>query len=276
MLRSSICGWTRCFLGAVLMGVLVSGPSTASVITLEDFRTSEVPILIHDKLFFPLFGEEWIVFLDDEELEGDALSEFLSGIHVQPLDDDPLNPGLAFLGNGQLALGGSDNINSIWMAFLYGVSSLAGETIKDNSLELVDYELTGDMAGLGVLEWLVDPILLLDPDAVEDLEDLEDFIIAEKEVYAYLEGNLEVAQLFDAVEFAPVDFLANITLVGLERIPGAGNVELIEFHQRFSQIPEPSTLAAWSLLVAIGLGWEGWRRRPRAAVSEFAPKLHKA
>lgn len=197
--------------------------------TLEELVTGG-SITIDDKLF-----DEWFV------LDFSTLPIDISGIDVSPLDDDPLNPGVQFNGNGQFSTVGFDLVD-VLLGFT--VSTLDGVArIKDNSLEINDYSF-----GVGNVGAFIN--------IFEDVFDSSGNLIGEKFVVA---DNLPppVLDLFDAADFAPVPQISVEKTILLGGDDPADTVNLGAFTQRFSQVLEPESWA----LIALGLLGVGLTRR---------------
>jgi len=160
-----------------------------------------------------------------------AVNPDLSQILVVPLDDDPLNPGLQFVANGQLSTVG---LNSIDLVFQFRVSSMAGGVhAVGHSLELTGFNFGGD-GGI---------VLITDELADGGGADLgSTLVIADKASEFY--------QLLDTSDFGPrpeVVVVANVFVTGLSESDVAS---LDTFAQRFSQqIPEPASL---SMIMTVG------------------------
>jgi hypothetical protein len=192
-------------------------------------------ITVGDKVF-----ADWQIFFLDSNVMPDV---FL--IDVQPLADQPLNPGLRFTANGQLTVADDTFIK---FGFGFSVATLSGEPlIKDNSVELLDFSFAGAGGKISVAEDVLDPAGNL---------------LAVKEVFA--DNALQDFQLFDEEAFDPQALIfVEKTIVVFGDFAG-DLVNLEVFDQRFSQVPEPVPEPATMLLIGTGLvGLAGFRRKFR-------------
>ena len=152
----------------------------------------------------------------------------LSLIEVLLLEDDPLNPGVEYMANGQLAAAGLDVVE---LAFTFRVDTPGGlPEIKDNSLSLDAFEHQQGGGAINIFE---------------DVLTTTSLLIGEKNVVA--DEFFGVFDLEDSAEFAPQSVLLIgmfLTVAG-DGFPGV--VSLDSFSQRFSVVspvraPEPGTL----------------------------------
>lgn len=193
-------------------------------------------ITVGDKLFF-----NWTLInlvSTDPSLDPD-----FDLIEVTGLNDQPLNPGLHFDVNGQLV---ATDLNFVDLTFGFSVATLSGKPlIKDNSLEITEHLF--DPFNFGGLITIV-----------ENIFDPAGATLGEKWVYAdYLFGEF---QLFDSADFNTQ------SLIHVEKNIFVGGdfdfdyVSLDSFEQRFSQVPEPTTM----LLFGTGIvGVVGAARRKK-------------
>lgn len=158
-----------------------------------------------------------------------------NNVTLDRLNDDPLNPGLAFYSNGEFT---SRNIN-FDLGFTVGTVD-GSERIKDISSELKEFNIDQGVGGT-VMSMNA---YALDTDAATD---------------AITVSNLD-AYLFDAVQFTPVastrvtmDFSVGGYVSSMDRLD-------IRVSQ-VSQVPEPATFA----LMGLGLIGLGFARRKKAA-----------
>ena len=215
---------------AVAAVLLVLAPTASSAVALADL-VGGATIVIGDKVFDRWFAEDF-----------SSVPVNLADIDVVPLVDQPLNPGLMFNANGKLRTTGLDLID---LTLGFTVSTLDGRpTIKDNSLEIVGYSFGPSNVG-GVIS------------VFEDVFDAGGALIGEKFVTA---DNLPPSTfgLFDSAQFAPRSLVSVEKLILISGDAPGDTVSLDSFEQRFSQVPEPATLAL--VLSAMGIGWF-WRRR---------------
>lgn len=171
-------------------------------------------------------------------------------IEVNPLADQPLNPGLEFVSTGILTVSDTDFMD---LYFSFTVTSM-GALIKDNSLEITDYDFgAGNWGGLIYIE--------------EEVYDSAGNPLASKR--AEIDNLLGIVDPYDWAEFAPQQSIyveKNILLSG----DWLGDtVSLNSFNQRFSQVPEPATI----LLVSTGLlGIGALRKRRKAKPNNYESK----
>lgn len=171
---------------------------------------------------------DWSLIFQDGTVTPD-----LSQIQVVGLAGDPLNPGLLFQGNGQLVV---SDFGFLTLEFQYTISTTTGAaTIKDNSLDLDAYELSGEGGNLLI---------------TEDLVGQGGVDLGNKLVEVDSEGTTVVS---DMLNFSPQSEIVVKTGLTLEGDAPGDLVRIVEFSQRFSQIPEPMSLATFAGLASIGL-----------------------
>jgi len=213
--------------------VVTSGCASANQFCTVEELVGGANMLINDKFF-----DHWTV--DDASTVAPV---DLSRITVMPLDDQVLNPGLAFLANGALITGGFDQID---LDLAFRVSVVGGAPrIVGSSLELTAYEFSAGNAG-GLIAVASDLLAANGTD-----------ILGEQEVFAMLSLD---AVLFDSIVYASqaaVLVETNILVTGDDTLD---TVALNSFTQRFSQralqVPEPPVAPILGLAL-LGL----WRRR---------------
>lgn len=192
---------------------------------------------VGDKLF-----SDWTLksFTDTANL----LNTDYNLIEVNPLADQPLNPGLEFVSTSILTVSDMDFMD---LYFSFTVTSLSSNLIKDNSLEITDYGFGAN--NLGGLIYIK-----------EEVYDPADNLLALKT--AQIDNLWGINDPYDWAEFAPQQSIyveKNILLSGDWY---GDTVSLNSFEQHFSQTPEPATI----LLVSTGLlGIVGVLRKKRKA-----------
>jgi hypothetical protein len=169
-------------------------------------------------------------------------------IDVTPLIDDPLDPGINFTAQFD-ALGtpsGHDGSSSIQFTFSFDVSTTNQlPLIKDNSLTISQWSFdSGPTASIQVSEQVFDA--------------------AGASLGTKLASVTPLTQnLTDEINFSPqptVHVIKQINILG----PSTNDMaRLITFEQRFSQVPEPTSLALLGCTLWTGCLWRGVRRRAR-------------
>lgn len=205
--------WNIIIYAITAVALLGAGAARTEAVPLQDLFGGQ-SITAGDKLF-----DQWTILA--LELSGNAVQPDLSLIDVTPLTDQKLNPGLRFTTNGQLAVEDQDGII---FSFGFHVQTL-GPLIHDNSLVLTGFTFGGDGGGVGISESVQFP-------AGNEL--------ADKSVFAdNLFGN---SKLFDSADLGLVPELFVTTGIGVSGDLTGDFVSLDSFEQRFSQVPEPSTM----------------------------------
>ena len=212
--------------------VFALNASMAQAVPLQDLLDG-ASIIVDDKVF-----DDWV-------LDGNtgSVTPDLRDIDILPLGDDPLNPGLEFIANGNLITSGTDFI-ALFIGF--SVSTLDGSVrIKDNSLEINEFEFGITSTG-GYIE--IDEVI----------EDVAGTFLGDKTVL--VDNRFNIFDLFDSANFQPQSSISvsmgiNVGGDGAEDI-----VSLDKFTMRFSQVPEPTTVA----LMGLGLAGIGYRRKKAA------------
>jgi hypothetical protein len=179
-----------------------------------------------------------------------------SQVVVTPLDDDPLNPGLQYDWDDQI-IGSGVNV-SAGSLFTFFVSIVDGHLrIKDNSLELLNYEVTGGGSVL-VFEIPADSNgdAFLDP-------------ITGDELIKFVGADINQKILFSDVEFPPQLAIQVVTMAMGQTDQTGGTFALRKFEQRFSQVHVPEGSSVWSLLLGAGALGAG------SAISNFLKSKRK-
>ncbi|MDX1961850.1 MAG: hypothetical protein SFX18_01775 [Pirellulales bacterium] len=142
-------------------------------------------------------------------------------ITVDPLANDPLNPGLRFTANGQLALAG---VNTLDLLFSFRVSSLdGGVVIGGETLELTGFGVNN---GLGFITTeFTDPAASSLATSLVMVDDQTPFL-----------------QLSDTMSFAPQSQVVANVNVFTAGLSSTSTTSLDSFTLRFEQIPEPSAV----------------------------------
>lgn len=208
------------------------GPTLADL-----FQSPSLSITADDKLFnnFRLVQQSIVGagFID------------LTMIVVSPLADDPLNPGLLF--TAPLGALGTDfghaTPASVGLVFDFDVQTTSGlPLIKDNSLRVSDWNID---AGPAALINISESVL----DAAGGQLGTKEVQVRSGEFPATPDPN---PNHFDSITFAPTSFLHVIKRIEILGPGPNDGAFLQEFEQRFSQIPEPTSLAL-CLLAAVCL-----------------------
>lgn len=222
---------------------LLAAPFAARAVSLAALFTGAT-VVADDKLFY-----DWTLLNLVTTNGGQA---DLTAIDVTPLSGDPLDPGVHFdapvgaLGTPFGHTGGS----SVLLEFSFDVQATSQlQLIKDNSLLLTDWVFdSGPQASISVSE---------------EVHDVTGAPLGSKHTIA-LPGEfpgIPNPNHFDVATFAPhqlVHVVKHIEILGPGDNDGAF---LTGFEQRFSQTPEPGSLALVGLGVATLAGHARVRRR---------------
>jgi hypothetical protein len=184
-------------------------------------------ITVGDKRF-----DTWTLFENQKPAD-------LANILVTPLDDDPLNPGLRYTGNGEWSLPAESGSTFQVNTFGFKVSTTDGALrIKDNSLELLSVIFgTGSTSAFAEVGEVACTDAFNTPTPCDSL-------VANKSVFAdQLFGN----QLTDSATFTPVASLFVTLNVKWGTDSDADSVDLAQFQHRFSQLPVSGVPAPASL-----------------------------
>ena len=202
-------------------------PAQAATVTLADLFGGQT-LLVGDKLF-----SNWILFADPGLID-------YSQVTVTGLNDDPLNPGLLYDFGDQLS-GSGVNISTIGTAFAFIVGVVnAPYLIEDTSLELKDYEVTGD----GSLALVAGPFDLLGGGL------LSAPVIVGANID--FDGNGLTTIPYADVKFTPQEAIGVTNTASAQTDDLGGTFALKTFEQRFSQTPIPEGSPVLSLLVGAG------------------------
>jgi len=154
-------------------------------------------------------------------LDATATPPDLALITIVPLVDDPQNPGVQIVANGQLAITG---LNSIDLLFSFRASPLGGSPlITGHSLELLG--VTGNSGIAFVSEELADGLG----------GDLGPALVIADNTSSFF-------QLVDGGSFPPQSGVVVTANVFLNGVSDADAIGIGSFSQRFSQVPEPGTI----------------------------------
>ena len=171
-------------------------------------------------------------------------------IDVTPLVDDPLNPGIKFTAPVG-ALGtpfGHTGSSSILFVFSFDVSTTNQQPIiKDNSLRLVSWVFdSGPQASIQVAETIFDAAGLQ---------------IGTKNTIAQPGEQPGLPSHFSEAAFTPRPFVHVVKTVFIQGPGDNDGAFLTSFEQRFSQVPEPQSLALIVAVALFGYLKRGVRRR---------------
>lgn len=185
-----------------------------------------------------------------------------ANIDVQPLNDGGLDPGpgLKFIvSNNELTVTGDDLYAFVDLMFGFHV------TVLDPALKVKDNSLTYSPGG-AFLAWTVDGSYDLGSyvrETIGSAEGLDDLGVKDIEFSLLndpVTGQFAVSKFADSAQFPPrhdIWVTKNILVWAADSTDTAG---LTGFEQRFSQVPEPATLALTTLGLA---GMLVGRRRKR-------------
>lgn len=225
----------------VLVGCLFVNPRSSEGVTLEDLFGGQT-ITADDKIF-----DNWEL-LELQTVNGGFANP--ADVEVIPLEDDPLNPGLKFnIPNGMGTPFSHVGPASATMRFSFTVQTSSGQAlIKDNSLVL-----NGFVFDAG-------------PDATititETITDASGNSLGDKRVFAdsFDFPDPSNPEQFDSAEFERQSLIHVEKLIDIQG-PGTNDgAVLTMFEQRFSQIPEPTSLVLFALGVAAVIAFGRARR----------------
>lgn len=206
-----------CSVGLVL-GIVAN--STAQPVTLQSLFDGGSISIYKDGQVDKVFSD-WGLLA--ETSTNPAYDPDYSLVEVVEVGAGTLNPGLQFITNGQFAVADLDFLD---VTFTFTITTYQ-EPIDDNSLSLTGYSFGANNTG-GLIT------------IVEEVYDAGGQYLADKVVEA--DNLLGTATLFDHAAFALQQSIVvekNILVAG----DAIGDlVSLDSFEQRFSQVPEPSTL----------------------------------
>ncbi len=223
---------------------LAVATSSAQAVLLSDLLGGE-SITAGDKLF-----DQWEIIFSDSS---DGRVYNTDNIDVTALNDGGLDPGPGLrydISNGELGIEGDGLYSYLDFQIGFRVTVLDPELqIKDNSLELTSFELSNPSFLTSVF---------IEEKVFQD-DSLAD-IFGTKNVFA---DNLQNQQLYDSVNFSPVNSIYVTTNILIEAGDIGESASLLGFDQRFSQVkvPEPGVLA----LFGTALACFGYFRRRRSS-----------
>ncbi len=232
----------------IVLALLSLAPSAARAAVLSDLFQGG-SMTVDDKVF-----RNWTLL--DLKVQNGGVAD-VSQIDVAGLAGDPLNPGLQF--NAPLGTLGTPfghiGPSSVLLRFGFTVETINGDPlIKDNSL------------------WLTDFLFDSGPNAIirigETITDANGLSLGTKSVFAVPSdtpgsGN---PNHFDSANFAPQSFIYVEKTINIDGPGDNDGAFLLQFEQRFSQVPEPATLVLWSMSGAAAIAVTWWRKRkPRTA-----------
>jgi hypothetical protein len=217
----------------VLAGWLALAPAASQATPLSTLFQGAV-LTAGDKIF-----RDWTLV---NQQVSDGLID-LTKIDVSPLVDDPLNPGVKYTAEFD-ALGtefGHPGGAFARLRFSYVVQTIDGQPlIKDNSLLVNDWVFdAGPTANILISEIVRDSAS----------------IPLGSKVVVVVNGDVPNSgnpNHFDSVQFPPQSLVVAETFIDILG-PGVNDgARLLMFEQRFSQVPEPSSVALAGLLALCG------------------------
>ena len=231
-------------IGAIALAMAMAG--SAQAVPLSDLFGGG-SITAGDKLFdqWQLSLQDTSIFVDDPDF---ALIDVTS---LHDGGDDP-GPGINIDFGGQMTVEGDDIFAFSDLTIDFRVSTVGDKLIKDNSLTF------GSPAS--ILAWFPDAFNDLGMTVEEWVYDAAGNELAHKYIEFSILDDVQTSLFPDTADFAPQEeiFVTKSFFVWSTDVGDTATLGGVE--QRFSQIPEPATLALLSLgLVGFGIG-----RRRRA------------
>ena len=212
--------------------IIIGGCASPTECTLEELFDGG-GFFIGDKVFFDWFPND-IGNLDD----GIDFSQII----VTPLDDDPRNPGIRFDLGDQFVSDGIDD--QIGLSFAYFIDVIDPNfRINGTSLELLDFEVTGDS----------DILISGSPVNPETGDVFFDPITGDPLIAGVgTDGGNGDELLTSDVNIPPQDAITVGNTATGDNFDDGGTFALRSYEQRFNQTPIPEESSPWSLMLGIG------------------------